>query len=75
MRRYLVENYLQRYMNKGLDDGIAQDAMSRRMKIQNGFAFALDMFEIMRKKKGRWRDPNGETGCDFHDHEDGDECV
>ena len=61
-------------MIKGLEDGIAQDAMSRRMKIRNGFAFALDMFEIVRKKTGRWRNPNRDTGCDFHDHEDGDEC-
>ena len=62
-------------MTKGLDDGIAQDAMSRRMKIRNGFAFSLDMFEIMRKKTGKWRDPNRDTGCEFHDHGDGDECV
>ena len=61
-------------MNKGLDDEIALDAMSRRMKIRNGLAFALDMFEIVRKNSGRWRDPNSGTGCDFHDHEYGDEC-
>ena len=28
--------------------------------VENGFAFSLDMFEIMRKENGKWRDPNSE---------------
>ena len=58
MRRYLVENYLHHYMNIGLGDDVAKNAMLKRMKMKNGLSFSLDMFETIRKRKGKRRDPN-----------------
>ena len=52
---------------------IVQNVMSWRMKIQNDFAFAFDMFEIMRKKSKKWRDLNRKIECEFHDHENENE--
>lgn len=77
MRRFLVDNYLHHYMSRGLDDHAAKDAMLKRMKMKNGLLFTLDMFETIRKRRGKGKESNSKKGgssCDFHDHEDGDVC-
>lgn len=74
LRRYLVENFLHIYMNRKLEDNVAKKAMLSRMKMENGPAFMLDVFEAIRLRKGKWRDPDKGTGCDFHEHGDGGAC-
>ena len=61
-------------MNKNLEENVAKKAMLSRMKTENGSAFVLDLFEAIRLRKGKWRDPDKGTGCSFHDHDDGEEC-
>ena len=74
LRQYLVENFLHLYMDKKLEEHVAKKAMLSRMKTENGSAFVLDLFEAIRLRKGKWRDPDKGTGCNFHDHDDGEEC-
>ena len=74
MRRYIVDNYLHTYLDKSLDENVARKGMLSRMSMRNGLAFLLDVFEAIRVRKLRWRDPNAEVGCDFHDHKDGEAC-
>ena len=74
LRRYMIENYLHTYMNKFLDEETAKKGMISRMNMKHGPAFLLDLFETMRQRKGKWRDPSLGTGCEFHIHDDGRGC-
>ena len=76
LRMLLVHQFLFSWSSMKKSSQLAQSALRARLRMKNGEAFMMELFEAVRRKCGKsgWKCPNDKTGCYFHLHEEGEDC-